>query len=368
MKIGLVCPYNIFKGGGVQECVLALQKELSRRGHQVHIITPTPRDHPAKVPESIILLGTAANVKSFHTTAQVSASVNTDLVDAALEKYDFDILHFHEPWVPILSRQILTRSRSKNIATFHAKLPDTVMSRTIERVITPYTRSILKYLDGLTAVSDAGAEFVHSLTDKPVKIIANGIDLKYYHPDKSIEEHPKTIVYVGRLEKRKGVKYLLNAYWLLLQTRPDVRLIIAGDGVDRQKLEDTVANWPSGQVEFLGFVSDKQKLQLIQQADVFCSPARYGESFGIVLLEAMACGTPTVAGDNPGYQSVLKDEGASSIVNTKDSDAFAAKLDQFLYDDKLRQAWSSWALSYVKQFSYTNIVDQYESLYKQLGS
>src|SRR3990167_1142172 len=185
MRIGLVCPYNIFKGGGVQECVLALQKELAKRGHEVHIITPTPRNLPKTIPDEIILLGSAANVKSFHTTAQVSVSVNTELVDLALEKYNFDILHFHEPWVPILGRQILGRSSSKNVATFHAKLPDTVMSRTIEKVITPYTRSILKYLDNLTAVSDAAAEFVHSLTNKPVQIIANGIDLKHYRPAKA---------------------------------------------------------------------------------------------------------------------------------------------------------------------------------------
>jgi phosphatidylinositol alpha-mannosyltransferase len=366
MRIGLVCPYNIFKGGGVQECVLALQKELSKRGHQVYIITPTPREVPAKIPNSIILLGSAANVKSFHTTAQVAASVNTELVDEALEKYKFDILHFHEPWVPILSRQILSRSQSKNIATFHAKLPDTVMSRTIERVITPYTRSILKYLDSLTAVSEAAAEYVHSLTEDHVQIIANGIDLKHYRPAKVSRRRAKTIVYIGRLEKRKGVKYLLKAYKKLLVTVPDAKLIIAGDGVDRQKLEDSVRNWPAGQVDFLGFISDKQKLKLLQTADVFCSPARYGESFGIVLLEAMACQTPLVAGDNPGYASVMTGVGQESLVDPKQTDEFAAKLESFLIDKSLRQDWQKWAKDYVKQFSYKNIVDQYEQLYKQL--
>src|SRR5690606_16336645 len=110
--------------------------------------------------------GRARDVKSpFATVGQISVSINTKILDDVLEKEQFDILHFHEPWVPIVSRQILSRSQAKNVATFHAKLPETMMSKTIERVITPYTKSIIKYLDGYTAVSGAAAEYVTTLTD-----------------------------------------------------------------------------------------------------------------------------------------------------------------------------------------------------------
>lgn len=152
MKVGIVCPYNIFLGGGVQECVKALQLELRNRGFQATIITPQPRDAKAKL-DGTIFLGTAAQIKSpFHTTAQVSVSVKTDHLQELLDKEQFDILHFHEPWVPILSRQILARSNAINVATFHAKLPDTVMSKTIEKVITPYTKSILRDLEDRKSV------------------------------------------------------------------------------------------------------------------------------------------------------------------------------------------------------------------------
>ena len=150
MKIGLVCPYHIFKGGGVQECVFALQKELEARGHVARIITPLPRDvdDTDGVHDCIDFVGTSANVKSpFHTTAQVSVSLDTSAMAEMLEREQFDVLHFHEPWVPIMSRQLLTQSDTVNVATFHAKLPETVMSKTIERVVTPYTKSVLKYLD-----------------------------------------------------------------------------------------------------------------------------------------------------------------------------------------------------------------------------
>ncbi len=332
----------------------------------MHIITPTPRQHSKQAPEGIVLIGSSTDFKSpFHTTAQISVSVNTDALQKALDTYKFDVLHFHEPWVPILSRQILSRSTAKNVATFHAKLPDTIMSRTIERVITPYTRSILKYLDNLTAVSDAGAEYIRSLTDHHIEIVPNGIDLSVYYPSPPKKVVPN-ILYVGRLEKRKGIKYLLAAYEKLLDTRPDVRLIIAGSGPDKEKLEEMAQDRGLTKVEFLGHISDQQKLTLLHQATVFCSPAIYGESFGIVLLEAMACNIPVVAGDNPGYRSVLKERGTISLVNPKQTNEFAQKLELLLFDKELRKLWQHWAADYVKQFTYDKVVDQYEAMYKQL--
>ncbi|MBI3624137.1 glycosyltransferase family 4 protein [Candidatus Saccharibacteria bacterium] len=368
MRIGLVCPYNIFKSGGVQECVLAMQAELTHRGHQAWIITPTPRGRVKENSNKLILLGAMADFKSpFHTTAQGSVSVNTEVLQKALDEHQFDILHFHEPWVPILSRQILSRSQAKNIATFHARLPDNIMSRTIEKAIRPYTRSILKYLDSLTAVSDAGAEYIRSLTTTPVAIIPNGIDLERYGASTETAVTPKpNVLFIGRLEKRKGVKYLLAAYQLLAARHPEVSLTIAGDGPDRTKLASLATSLGLKRVRFLGYVTDDAKRRILNQATVFCSPALYGESFGIVLLEAMACGIPVVAGDNPGYRSVLRERGSLSLVDPKQPAAFARKLELLLFDQQLRALWQQWAKDYVQQFSYPRVIDQYEALYKQL--
>src|SRR5882757_140351 len=240
MKIGLVCPYNITRGGGVQEIVGDLRAGLRARGHEVRIITPKPQGSKGYYHEDVIFIGNGGDFRSpLHTTAQFSASVDPDEIDAILNKERFDILHFHEPWVPVLSRQILARSRAVNIATFHAKLPETMMSRTVAKVVTPYTKSALKYLHALTAVSDAAAEYVSSLTDEPITIIPNGINLKHFKPNKSIKRDTayKTILFIGRLERRKGVRYLLKAYERFSQDNDNVRLLIAGDGPDRQKLE-----------------------------------------------------------------------------------------------------------------------------------
>jgi len=369
MKIGLVCPYNIAKGGGVQELVFAVQAELIARGHDVKIVTPLPRDmeEPAEHP-GVIYIGTSTDFRSpMHTHVQISASADMDKVKAMLEEEQFDILHFHEPWIPVLSRQILQRSKSVNIATFHAKVPETLMSRTVIKVVTPYLKSVMKYLHVLTAVSDSAAEYVTGLTDEPVTIIPNGIDLTKYRvarPKKATKE--KTLLFIGRLEKRKGLKYLLQAYQLLSQDNPDLKLIIAGNGPDREKLELLAEDLKLKNISFLGYVSDELKLQLLSEADLFVSPAPYGESFGIVLLEAMATGTVCVAGNNSGYSDVMQGPGAISIVNTQDTEEFARRMRMLLEEDSLRELWCNWAKDYVKQFNYSYIVDDYEELYKSV--
>lgn len=370
MKIGLVCPYSMARGGAVQEIVRDYCHGLSARGHQVKIITPEPReDHDGYDKSDIIFLGNGADFRSpLQTMPTFSVSVDPDEIDQMLEREQFDILHFHEPWVPVLSRQILTRSKAVNIATFHAKVPETLMSRTVVRVVTPYTRSVLKYLHALTAVSEAAAEYVSSLTDEPITIIPNGISLKHYQiaapaPAAGSKEL-RTILFIGRLERRKGVKYLLQAYGRLTQNQSDVRLVIAGDGPDREKLEMLANEWQLPNVAFLGFVSDEQKLELLHTADLFCAPAIYGESFGIVLLEAMACNLVTVAGDNSGYASVMQDTGALSLVNPREIDEFTRRLKLLLNDAHLRTDWQRWAKKYIKQFDYPAIIKHYEDLYE----
>lgn len=364
MKVGLVCPYNLFKGGGVQECVLAMQSELAARGHDALIITPQPREHNGDAPKFVRLLGRARDVKSpFHTTAQISVTVDMDQVDELLETEKFDVLHFHEPWVPLLSHQLLARSRAKNIATFHAKLPDTVMSRTIEKVVTPYTKTVLKYFSDMTAVSEAAATYVRSLTNTNIQIIPNGIDIAKYQKLKAKNSKHKTILYIGRLEKRKGVKFLLKAVKELQHAYPDVVLQIVGDGPDRQQLE-RFAKEQKINAHFLGRVSEAEKLAYLHNARVFCSPARYGESFGIVLLEAMATGTPVVAGNNPGYSAVMQDTGSLSLVDPRDTDEFARRLELMLSNDEIRSLWQAWAAQNIKQYDYSLVVDRYEKLYK----
>lgn len=365
MKIGLVCPYNMFVGGGVPEVVLALREGIVARGHEAYIITPQPRafkkDTP--VPEGVILVGGGRTMVTFHTAGQISASVNTDKLQKMLNEQQFDIIHFHEPWVPVLSRQILTRSAAINIATFHAALPDHLMTRTIEKVVTPYTRSILSYLDVMTAVSPAATPYVRSLSSRHIHIIANGIDLTKYTKSDDSTPKSKTIFYVGRLEKRKGLKYLLEAFALLKKVHPEFNLIIAGNGPDKEKLESFVKDNKIENVEFLGYITEDTKRRLLRESAIFCSPSLYGESFGIVLLEAMASGCVVVAGNNSGYEGVMRGTGQISLINSKDTVEFARRLAVLGLDEPLRKTWQAWAETEVAKYDYNRIIDQYLKLY-----
>lgn len=368
MKIGLVLPYSIAHGGGVQEVVFAIQAELARRGHEVYIITPQPRGTNVEVEDHIIQIGTGAdfNWPVFHTTLQVSASLN-DEIDEMIEEYQFDLLHFHEPWVPVIGRQILGRSRCANVATFHGAMPEGIVSQTFGQLVVPYTKPMLKSLDQLVATGELATEYICKLTERPVAIIPIGVDQTVFTPPKTFHDHRKhkKILYIGRLENRKGPKFLIKAFKLLQERHADIELVLIGDGPDRVKLEMFAQDLEVRNVHFLGYVPNEAKVRHLRTSDLFCAPALYGEGFGLVLLEAMAAQCVTVAGDNPGYASVMQGFGALSLVNPKHSAEFARRLELLLYQPDLRKLWRTWAENELPQYTYERIVDQYEEVYDE---
>lgn len=368
MKIGIVCPYDMTRGGGVQEHVMAQAAVLRERGHEVRVLTPRPRKHFDLPGDGVIFVGNSTKIKTpIKTSLELGISLNRDAVDDILAEENFDILHIHEPEVPILGSQIVAKAICPVVATFHAIYPETPMARTIETFRIPYSRSIFSKLNAMTAVSDAAAIFVRERTTQEIRIVPNGIDLdKYAFKPERPHAGRKMILYIGRLEKRKGVLHLLKAYQQLVQKDNNVELVIAGDGELRDSLETFVKDNKLPHVRFLGYIEEAEKLKLLHQATLFCSPALYGESFGIVLLEAMASGTVTVAGANPGYSSVLKDTGSLSLVDPRQTAEFARRLELLLNDQELRTAWLNWAETYVRQFDYHHVVDQYEALYKEV--
>lgn len=373
MKIGIVCPYNIFRPGGVQSCVLAHYEELRKRGHDVRIIAPKPKEVPENFDENIILIAQSTEVNTpFHTMVDIALRVDQEEIAAMLDQEKFDILHFHEPWIPRMPLEVLAQSSARNIATFHAKLPESFWNKSFEKAIAPYAKQFFKNLDYLTAVSDAAASYVRSLTNgTPIEIIPNAIDQEIFRSDRieplpEYQDDRKTILFIGRLEKRKGTIWLLKAYQELIERYDNVRLVIAGDGHKRVMLEQYVETHNLPNVEFLGFVSEEQKLRLLKSCDIFCSPALYGESFGIVLLEAMAMGAVTVCGNNPGYASVMQGRGRLSLVDAKSTTDFAQRLELLLADEEVRELWLQWATHYVKQFNYPAVVDRYEKIYHEL--
>lgn len=370
MKIGIVCPYNMALGGAVQEIAKEMSTELTRRGHSVVIVSPRPAQGEPELPGlDMRYIDKARDYTAMGTTAQISYSTKPSEIDELFRREQFDVVHLHEPWVPLMNRQMLKRIPCPVVATFHAKLPDSWTAKLVMTIGRVYTAPPLKYVDECVAVSEPAAEHIGAVLGKPVQIIPNAVNLAAFRPvnrPSPIESGKKTLLFVGRLEERKGVTHLLRAFKLLHDKHPDTQLLIGGDGPERAKLEEQAHDEGTGAVQFLGYLEDSYKKDLMQRADLFCAPAIFGESFGVILIEALASGQVVVAGNNPGYASVMKGFGEVSLVDPRDLATHAALLEKLLYDETLRANYKKWALEFVKQFDYRVVTNQYEAIFKRL--
>ena len=377
MKIGLVCPYNMFeRAGGVQQVVQHLHDGLTKKGHTVKIITQRPSGFKGSVPDDYILLGITRDFKGgFGVAGNWGMPVNGEEIEQALDREKFDVINFHEPWVPILAWSMLPYSAAAHVGTFHANLIDNIAAKSWPRIFTPYARGIGARMHLLTAVSPAPASLLISKASKKweddlirnIRYIPNGVDLKLYKPFKKRQPlsgpNTKTVVYVGRLDRRKGIHWLLRAFAQLQADMPNLHLIVAGEGSYRTRLLEIVKTEKIHNAQFVGYVTDEEKRRLLGNADVVCAPALYGESFGIVLLETMAMGAPLLAGNNLGYINIMTGHGRIGLIDPKATVDFANRLNVFLTDEGLRKFLRQWNLTEVKKYDYPKIVDQYEAAY-----
>lgn len=368
MKIAIFCPYNVFIHGGVQEHVSYQAQILRKRGHDVTILTPRPRDKLVKdAPDGVTFLGISARIKTpSATSADVSIAIDDEVIDAELAK-GYDILHVHEPLIPMAGRQILMRARGKTVrvGTFHAALPGNRLGKSLVTTYKTYARAVMPHLDAITAVSPAAIGYIRDFTDLTINYVPNGIELNHYKPRK-VERDENMILFIGRLEKRKGARQAIKAFVELKKQKPAAVLKIAGDGPLRKSLEQYVETENIEDVEFLGFIDDETKLDLLSRCGIYTSPALYGESFGIVLAEAMAMQAPLVAHPNDGYRWVMQDTGRLSLVDCEDPAAYAERMQLMMEDEALRKLWQNWACEHVKRFDYEKVVDGYEAIYARL--
>lgn len=382
MKIGLVCPYNMFdKPGGVPQVVMHLHAGLKKKGHQVKIITQRPTSFKGDPPEDYILFGVTRTFKGgLGTEGNWGMPSDGGEIARVLDKEKFDVLNYHEAWIPMLAWQIVKYSKAANVATFHANLMDTAAGKSwTGGIFTPYGRALLTKMHLFTATSPASSGMLISRANMKIthhrqmienlRYIGCGVELSHFKPVKKRQPlngpGTKTIVYIGRIEKRKGVDWLLKAFAELVKQMPQAHLIIAGAGLWSNKLKQVVEDEDIKNVSFPGYISDEEKLRLLSNADLACFPSPYGEGFGIVLLEAMAVGTPLLAGNNLGYMNVMTGHGRIGLIDPMATKDFTNRLAVFLTDEALRKMIVSWALKDVKKYDYPKIVDQYEAAFKE---
>jgi phosphatidylinositol alpha-mannosyltransferase len=337
LKIAMVSPYDFTWPGGVTAHVAQLARELGRSGHEVKVLAPHSPSREFQDADLLVPLGRSVPLPSGGSIARVSLSWWLyPKVRALLKKEQFDIIHLHEPMAPILPLCVLEFSKSVNVGTFHASYA----RQHLYRFTSPIIKRWQQRLHGNIAVSPAARRYVNNTFPGDYEIIPNGIDFKHFStnvaPLPQYQDGKLNILFVGRLEKRKGLRYLLEAYSKLKWEIPNIRLIVVGPGNPDKESYRILSSHNLQDVDFVGKVSYDDLPRYYASADIFCSPATGAESFGIVLLEAMSAGKPVVASDIEGFRGVMTDGEHGLLVPKKDSDALAGALGKLARDPELR--------------------------------
>ena len=372
MKIALVSPYDFAHHGGVINHIRALDEEFTRLGHDVRIIAPASRGKVAALGDRFIQIGKPRPIPASGSISRISLSLHlAPDIKAVLKREQFDVVHLHEPFMPMLCSAVLRFSSGINIGTFHAYSgsPGYELGR-------PFTTILLKRrnrkLAGRIAVSEPARAYASKYVSGEFSIIPNGIDLRRFNQDvkpmPGYDDGKINILFVGRLEKRKGANYLLNAYARLKKEHPNIRLIIVGPGVNlRRRYELKVRLSRLKDVVFTGGISYEDLPRYYQMADIFCAPATGKESFGIVLLEAMALGKPIVATSIEGYSSVVTSGEQGLLVPPKNSKALAEALERLVNDTALRRRLGDKGLLAVRNYDWTLVARRVLDYYTQVS-
>ena len=353
MRVALVSPYSWSHPGGVNNHLEGLGTELLGHGHEVTIIAPGSGTVPAGI--EFVSAGMPVPVRANGSVARLALSPTVyHRVRRALSS-GFDIVHVHEPLVPMVSLSAVASARCAVVGTFHAAA-DSSAIYSLAKFALPRAHS---RIDARIAVSEPARELASKYFPGDYEVIPNGVDLSRFSPG---AERPERldgpgpfVLFVGRGERRKGLDVLMRAFGDVKARVPGCRLIVIGEGHERKGGESVI---------YLGYVKNEELPGYYASADVFCAPALGGESFGIVLAESMASGTPVVASGIPGYRAVLQQAGGGLLFEPGDSEALAGRLLELLSDRPLREKLSRRGLDGVKAFSWESVAGRVEEIYR----
>jgi phosphatidyl-myo-inositol alpha-mannosyltransferase len=332
MRIAMVSPYDLGVPGGVQEHVRRLAAALQAGGDDVAVIGPGA---PTSAAQGEHRLGRSVPVPFNGAIAPVGLAPGTcRRLRRLLARLDPQVVHVHEPLVPVLGPCAVRGAPSAVVATFHAHAEQ----GRLHRAVRAPARRLLARADRWLAVSEVAARYHAGALGVPVarfEIVPNGVDVARFAAasgDASLRAGRPSLLYVGRLEPRKGIDVLVGALDAVAAHHPEIGLVVAGDGPMRARVARAASSSTGERVRFLGRVDDERLPGCHASADLFVAPARGGESFGIVLLEALAAGTPVVASDLPAFRAVLDDGRAGMLVPPGSSEALAAGIVRALGD------------------------------------
>ncbi|MGV9776089.1 glycosyltransferase family 4 protein [Streptosporangium sp. NPDC003464] len=365
MRIGIVCPYMWDVPGGVQVHIRDLAEALMEDGHQVQVIAPAGDD--ASLPSYVTSVGRAVPVPFNGSVARMSFGfLSANRVRRWVREGRFDVLHVHEPFIPSVGLLACWVARGPIVGTFHASYG---RSRAFS-VASPVITSALEKITARIAVSDAARKTLVEFIGGDAVLIPNGVTVGRYSEAEPLPgwDTGEVIGFLGRMdEPRKGLPVLLEAFSLLAAERPGLRLLIAGPGDEQEVLGRVPARFHD-RIGLLGMVSEEDKVRAYHSVDVFCAPNLGGESFGIVLTEAMSAGAAILASDIPAFRKVLDDGQAGALFETGDAGSLAREAAALLDDPGRRAKLSQEARQAVRKYDWSTVARDVLRVYETVAS
>jgi phosphatidylinositol alpha-mannosyltransferase len=368
LKIGFVLDDGLDKPDGVQQYILAVGGWLRSQGHEVrYLVGQTSRTDIGGVHSMSRNIGVRFNGNKLSMPLPTSSRK----LRRFLRRERFDVMHVQVPYSPFMGHHLIMAAspRTAVIGTFHIA-PNNRLVSVGNRALGVWLRRSLKRFDAMLSVSETAAAFARETFGVRSEISPNVIDYPRFHGAKPLEKPSDrlTILYLGRLVPRKGCQLLLEAAADLVkrENMPKFRVVICGTGpLEAQLRKYAAAHGLDGAVEFAGFISEEDKPRYYASADISVFPSSGGESFGIVLLEAMASGKAAVlAGDNPGYRSVLAGK-PELLFDPRNAAALASLLADYLADEGLRSSTARWGAGFTRDFDVGTVGKQLVAVYEQ---
>jgi len=365
LRVGIVCPYDWTSPGGVKAHVRDQALALQRLGHEVSVLAPVDDDQYPLEP-FIVDGGKPVSVPYNGSVAKVNfGPVSAARVRRWIKEGDFDVLHVHEPASPTLSVLACWAARGPIVATWHS-------SQTRSRALSAayyLMQTAMEKISARIAVSEAARQTLVKHLGGDAVLIPNGVTCSDFEGAQPLPGYPRqgpTIFFIGRIdEPRKGLEILLSAMPAIIAQHPDIELLVAGPG-DQAEATDGLPDEVAGHVRFLGLVSDAEKVAAFASSDVYVAPNTGGESFGIVLLEAMAAGTPVVASDLEAFARVLDDGRAGAMFTSEDAASLARTVNEVLDDPQRREAMRAAGHTRARQFDWEVVAREIEGVYQSV--
>lgn len=365
LRVGIVCPYSFDAPGGVQFHVRDLAEALRGLGHHVSVLAPADEDTP--VPDVVTSAGRAVAVRYNGSVARLAFGPRAaGRVRRWLEAGEFDVVHLHEPMTPSLSMLALWLAEVPVVATFHTSQE---RSRALQ-VAFPLLRQSLEKIAARIAVSEDARRTLVDHVGGDAVVIPNGVYVEGFAAGRVVERwrgtpEAPTIAFLGRLdEPRKGLGVLAEAAPRVLERYPGARFLVAGKGDDGRDAAVAALGGRAGSFEFLGPISDEEKASLLASADLYVAPQTGGESFGIVLVEAMSAGCGVVASDLGAFRRVLDDGAAGRLFRTGEAPDLARALVAALDDPDGTAVRRERATAFVRRFDWSTVTEQVLAVYE----